>query len=130
MSLHYPQDFPQDSATVVFNAIKNGTAITDRQLVAEAVWNLQGYAQRVVLGEGDLPTKSLSASQLHVSSSARPDDTEAPVSTDEEMADMLQAWCESPKEEKVSQGLPFTYQQLLQWAIKFLLALLSTAGTT
>lgn len=51
MAVHYPVEFPFDSAREIVRIFNAGTVTTDRASLAESLWNLQGYAQRTLIGE-------------------------------------------------------------------------------
>lgn len=60
LEVHYPQRLPYDAAQYVITSLTSGAIVENRKLLAEAVWNIQGYAQLQLIGEeqhliGDTP---------------------------------------------------------------------------
>lgn len=102
MAVHYPVEFPFDSAREVVRIFKAGTVATDRQSLAESVWNLQGYAQYMLLGESHSPTIYKA---------------EPPV-TDEEIIQILEEFDKGASSVTPRLHFPFDPQKLLNWCLE------------
>lgn len=109
MAVHYPVEFPFDSAREVVRIFKAGTVATDRADLAEAVWNLQGYAQRMLLGDAhESPNVTIYKA--------------TPPATDEEIIEILAAFDKGAVEEAPNHNVPrihfpFDPQTLLNWCL-------------
>lgn len=108
VAVHYPVEFPFDSAREAVRIFKAGTIMADKALLGEAVWNLQGYAQLCLLGEAHTIYKS------------------TPPATDEEVIAMLEEFDKGatadPDIPRIK--LPFDASKLLEWALKIAAMLL------
>jgi hypothetical protein len=101
--VHYPVEFPYDSARVLIKSIKDGTLKENIKENAEAAWNLQGYAQFAMIGDAHTLYK-----------------TEAPsIEDDEVIADLLTEFNLPP-----TGSLPFDAKTLFKWALKIINTLL------
>lgn len=49
----FPSQFPQDSITTIVQNWQKGTLATNKALVAEAAWNIQGFAIQYMIGTKD-----------------------------------------------------------------------------
>lgn len=109
VAVHYPVEFPFDSAREAVRIFKAGTIAADKARLAEAVWNLQGYAQFCLLGEShDTPTIYKST----------------PPASDEEVIAMLEEFDKGASSEVPRIKLPFDATKLLEWALKIAAMLL------
>lgn len=119
----YPVDFPADAARIIINDATAGKLAIDKVEVAEAVWNLQGYAMAMLLGRVDTPPVSMTV----------PDEiNQAP--TTEQVVALLKAHDELPPEAKQNKDdtgkvvgsliPPITPAQLLKWCLQILMTIL------
>lgn len=54
MALAYPTDVPFDSFGTIVSIVRNGEISTRRATFAHALWNVQGFAQKAILGDADV----------------------------------------------------------------------------
>jgi hypothetical protein len=50
MRISYPSDVPQDSILDIVHLFRDGQVVEQRALFANAIWNVQGYLQGILLG--------------------------------------------------------------------------------
>ncbi len=48
----YPKQIPLEAGEQVLRIVRARSFVEERALLGEAVWNVQGYAQKTLLGEG------------------------------------------------------------------------------
>jgi len=109
MAVHYPVEFPFDSAREVVRIFKAGTVATDRQSLAESVWNLQGYAQYMLLGDSHKDSNGVLTPTIYKA--------EPPV-TDEEIIQTLEEFDKGASSVTPRLHFPFDPQKLLNWCLE------------
>lgn len=106
MAVHYPVDFPFDSAREVVSIFKAGTVAADRARLAEAIWNLQGYAQYMLLGEAN----NAIPGGLTIYKTT-------PPANDEEIIALLEEFDKGAASTVPRIHFPFDAQTLLNWCL-------------
>lgn len=99
--VHQPVEFPFDAAREVVRIFKSNSAAAERQLLAESIWNLQGYAQFMLLGNPETPTIFKAD----------------PPSTDEEIIQTLEEFDKGATSVTPRLHFPFEPQKLLDWCL-------------
>ena len=51
MAVSYPADLPGDSVAELIRIVRAGTIVEERGPFAHAIWNVQGFAQKLLLGD-------------------------------------------------------------------------------
>jgi hypothetical protein len=107
----YPSELPAESVREIVRIVRTNRLAEERALFALAAWNVQGFLQRLLVGE---PTPLVGSIEL---------------SDDEGLAGLEAVAAESPTLEGVVAGpLSLPAGPLLAWLVKKLLeALLSTS---
>lgn len=61
MSVRYPETFPLDSIREIVNVVRSGDIKSQASILAFNVWQVQGYAQKTLIGDPDVPVSLLRA---------------------------------------------------------------------
>lgn len=110
--VEYPEKFPKHCIKELVKIVRDGQILERKEEFALHAWNVQGYAQSMIVGAPDDQTWG-----------------EMPELTDEEACKVLEDCCEDEEKKEADpeakSALPIPWPMLAAWVIKLIMKWLS-----